>query len=673
MGIIVLFPLIAAWVVRFPLFETWIASLLSVVLLAQGLSAQTSWGFFIISTAISFLILGIGLRSRPKRIWNKKELISEITPALVFVVSIILIRFLCHLWPDFIAMGERLRDYAILSSIIQSPNTPLEPWMSGETLNYYVYWYRFGQFISSTFQLPVWETYHSLQSVTFAIYLASIFRIFQIIFSFRLLPSLLSTIAITFGSNVSGIWHALTQNDNWWGPSRVIKGVINEFPVWSFLLGDLHPHYLNVGVIPFGILCAYQLARIGSWIGLVGFVCIAMPAFLFGANAWEVPLWCITAGVIGVITLHSHSIKKIIATGKELLFEGDRLRNVGEGFLFGVIAVLSYIGAKHIVPLGDPFQLIRNPIDRTEVSELFLHWGIPISCYIFWGLINQKGILQKIIYAGFIALSLCLQEATALIVIILWLVTHSILAEANRDLKHIIIRGIEISAFTFLLIGELVFMNDAYGGENERMNTIFKIYTVLWFFLHASAFERLRESVSNITKNSVITDSLSAIAAGVMIAFAIFTGSIRYIPETTIQPRNQGLTLVEREFNGAGVAIQTLERSPRGVVLEAQGNPYSYTSHVATLSGNTSYLGWANHVGLLLKKHQEIEARSQFTRSIYEDSDTCDAKKQRMQEKGIQYLVVGPLERKAYASLQDNFACLALLVESGGYKIYKVN
>lgn len=673
MWLSILFPFIAAWIVRFPLFETGLASIISIVLLAQPLNSQSSSGFFILSTAISFLILGIGLRSRSGRIWSKGDIISEALTVVVFITSIFIIRFFCHLWPDFIAMGERLRDYAILSSIIQSPHTPLEPWMNGEILNYYVYWYRFGQFLSTSFGLPVWETYHTLQSVTFAIYATSIFRIFQIIFLWRIFPSILATIAIVFGSNVSGIWHAITQNENWWGPSRVIQGAINEFPVWSFLLGDLHPHYLNVGTIPFGILCAYHLARIGSWIGLALLISAAMPAFLFGANAWEVPLWCIASAITGILTLITFPINKIIATCKDYLFKGDRLKNVGEGFLFILIALLAFLGSRHIVPLGDPFELIRNPIARTEVSELFLHWGIPISCYILWGLISQKDFLHKLIFSIFIAISLCLQEATALLIILFWLVSNNVLANSHRDLREILIRGIELSSFTFILIGELVFMNDAYGGENERMNTIFKIYTVLWFFIHASAFERLREGFTKITSKTVIADSLSAVSTGALVAFAIFTGSIRYIPETTILPRSQGLTLVEREFPGAGLAIQTLEKSPRGIVLEAQGNPYSYTSHVATLSGNTSYLGWANHVGLLLRKHKEIELRAQFTRSIYEDLDSCEAKKQRMIEKTISYLVVGPLERKAYSSLQDNFSCLSLLVESGGYKIYKVN
>src|SRR5690606_11642018 len=31
-----------------------------------------------------------------------------------------------------------------------------------------------------------------------------------------------------------------------WAPSRVIPNTINEFPYWSFLFADLHPHLIGI-------------------------------------------------------------------------------------------------------------------------------------------------------------------------------------------------------------------------------------------------------------------------------------------------------------------------------------------------------------------------------------------------------------------------------------------
>ena len=35
---------------------------------------------------------------------------------------------------------------------------------------------------------------------------------------------------------------------DFWGPSRVIPWTINEFPFWSFLFADLHPHMIGIPV-----------------------------------------------------------------------------------------------------------------------------------------------------------------------------------------------------------------------------------------------------------------------------------------------------------------------------------------------------------------------------------------------------------------------------------------
>src|SRR5690606_35664924 len=35
----------------------------------------------------------------------------------------------------------------------------------------------------------------------------------------------------------------------WWEGSRVIPGTITEFPFFSFLLGDLHPHVMSLPLV----------------------------------------------------------------------------------------------------------------------------------------------------------------------------------------------------------------------------------------------------------------------------------------------------------------------------------------------------------------------------------------------------------------------------------------
>src|SRR6185312_16254556 len=55
---------------------------------------------------------------------------------------------------------------------------------------------------------------------------------------------------------------ALASYD-WFAPSRVIAGTANEFPAFSFLLGDLHAHVMATPFTLLAVGYALQLALAG--------------------------------------------------------------------------------------------------------------------------------------------------------------------------------------------------------------------------------------------------------------------------------------------------------------------------------------------------------------------------------------------------------------------------
>jgi uncharacterized membrane protein len=61
---------------------------------------------------------------------------------------------------------------------------------------------------------------------------------------------------ITWAQNLGFVgpsWTNPYTQFNFWDPSRIINGTINEFPFWSFLYADLHPHLIDM---PFTLLAA---------------------------------------------------------------------------------------------------------------------------------------------------------------------------------------------------------------------------------------------------------------------------------------------------------------------------------------------------------------------------------------------------------------------------------
>jgi uncharacterized membrane protein len=121
---------------------------------------------------------------------------------------------------------------------------------------------------------------------------------------------------------------------------------------------------------------------------------------------------------------------------------------------------------------------------------------------------------------------------------------------------------------------------------------------------------------------------------------------------------------------GSAETIRALRELPRGVVLEAQGNAYSYTSFVSTLSAQPSYLGWANHVNLLTRNYTEVSRREQITKEIYGEVD-CYRRRELVQREEIRYVIVGDLEQRAYPTIQGlDFSCFTQVVGQDRYRVF---
>jgi uncharacterized membrane protein len=131
------------------------------------------------------------------------------------------------------------------------------------------------------------------------------------------------------------------------------------------------------------------------------------------------------------------------------------------------------------------------------------------------------------------------------------------------------------------------------------------------------------------------------------------------------------LAVAEDTFPGSAAAILYLRAQPGGVVLEAQGNAYDWTSFVATLSDKDSFLGWANHVNLLIREYGEIARREAITKEFYTDP-SCARRREILEQEKIRFAVVGILEEKQYSgSGARDYSCLTLAYQRGQYRVFR--
>ncbi|MEZ4658212.1 MAG: DUF2298 domain-containing protein [Caldilineaceae bacterium] len=95
---------------------------------------------------------------------------------------------------------------------------------------------------------------------------------------------------------------------DFWGPSRVIPATINEFPYWSFLFADLHPHLIGMPLTALFLSLLLVLVREYAVVGRLalrrGLSLLVFFSLLLGTltsvNFWEAPTY-LGLGLLGFV------------------------------------------------------------------------------------------------------------------------------------------------------------------------------------------------------------------------------------------------------------------------------------------------------------------------------------------------------------------------------------
>ncbi len=518
----------------------------------------------------------------------------------------------------------------------------------------------------------------------------------------------------------------------WWQASRVIQDIdlvgnvsglspIDEFPAFSFVLGDLHPHVL---VMPFvmlalGLALHIFLGGMNSdkkilgiripyrWDGfLVSSVLLGGIAFL---NTWDLPVYF--ALVVGAFTLRQ-VIKKGWGWGRlgELLKLAVPL---------GIISLLLYL------PFLISFQsqaggLLPNLIYPTRGLFLWVMFGplfVPIFLLFLW-LWRKKaqadwswgGVLSLFFIVALFLMSIILGfrlsgteagqalmasqgEASFLSLLrsalahrlgygVTLLTLGLLLAGGMSYLFGLATPGEEEKEFTYVmpfvllmvvlgglmvLAPEFVYLQDNFGA---RMNTIFKFYYQAWMLWSLSAGFA---AVVLFSKGSWLAKGLVV----VLILLGLVYPTLAFPTKTDNFQTSNGYTLNAGEYMtryqpDEAAAITWLAQAEDGVVAEAVGGQYSTFARVATHSGQPTVLGWPGHEGQWRGGYTEVGGREGDIRTLYETPDWQTALTI-IQRYGVRYIYLGSLENTSYALNPQKFEQnLQLGFEQNGVLVYVV-
>jgi len=447
--------------------------------------------------------------------------------------------------------------------------------------------------------------------------------------------------------------HRALSAFDYWRPSRVVPNTITEFPFFSLLHGDLHPHVtgLVINVALIGVAVATSLATARGAALRENRLRLALLALLIAAlaltNPWDLPVYFTLIGILGLHRLWNDKrpLRAILGAA---------------GVVIGLAAAMVVLSLPFTRHFHAQFQGIGRVHQRTALAPFVIVFGfllLPFIVRLGRDLARELADdppLRDLVYAcaAFTLLALYVATQSAVLILTAALVIAGLLTLLGPIRGEVATLAVALATTAAIALGacEIVFLRDPYGADLHRMNTVFKLYFQAWVLL-ALAFPALvvgwidgSERWGQRIAVAVLLTGLTASLCYPMAATALRWRAARSLSL-------DGMAYLDRDHPSDGPAIRRLAAEAKGVpvVLEATGDAYSYYARVSSNSGLPTILGWANHEGVWRGADPRIERRKHDVDGLYQELDV-DRVRERLARYHVRYVFVGELERQRFST-----------------------
>jgi YYY domain-containing protein len=587
---------------------------------------------------------------------------SEVVFVVAFAAMALLVSFAPDVWNT-----EKPMDMGFMSAIAASGSfPPHDPWMAGETINYYYLGHLLLAMPAHALGLEPSVGYNLSLAALFGLTASAAFTFAGTVWAatretVRGGPvgvGLLAVALLVVLGNLAGGREWLRADGpplgyDWFAPSRVIKDTINEFPAFSFTLGDVHAHVLALPFTLLALAFALQVALTGpradAALRAVAEALAAALALgaLYAINSWSYPL---AAGVLVLAVLVW--LQDPAAAGRR----GFPLVWLGLVLIGSVVLLL-------------PFWLNFDPpshgIGGVKDHPPFTTWaGDMALIYGALAWLVAAAYASRVLAAPRPArLAIWLAVGAAFVLSLLAPLHYSqiaALAAAAGVALHAALRSRLPPAERFvwvliavaagcLLVPELVYVRDEFDGTvNYRSNTVFKLGYHAYLLLAIAAACAVPWAGRWLPRR--MWTGWAAVAAVLLLLGLVYPYAGPYAKTRgySASPTLDGLGWLRARAPGDVGAIEWLRAHTPGdaVVLESAGPDYSVFGHarISTFSGRPTVMGWAGHE---IQWAHDPGTRLDDVRRMYA-ATTAEEARPLLARYGVRYVVVGPLERTDY-------------------------
>lgn len=666
---------VAAFVLCLPLLRrlpdagAGVAPLLGLAAPAVVVFVIVAWGQVVFTRglviAVYLLWLGAGAIVAHRRwpevchVWRRRRglILTVITVTLVtFALGVALRAADPDLWHPTRA-GEKPFELTMLTEVMRTRSLPPhDAWISGGTLNYYYVGYlmlslparllRTSPTVVMNLALAVFSACTSAAAVGLGAAVRARTR--------RRSPrdlrrAGLLAAALVFVPNPQAVIDALRWlrgghgTFDWWAPSRVVGNsqAITEFPSWSLLFGDVHPHVLDLAVLlaVFTMSLAWYLAaahRRRSWVhALAVGVLVGM---VRATNTWDFPLAAATAAAVPVtVFLRTHRWR-------------TAARDLALAAGVALVLWLPYTQRIEVYDAGtDPVA------HRTHWLDWASHWGffavvtLVVVAPAGWRWVRRQPLTSVgwVLMAGGVVLALH-DRSVQVTCIALAAVAAVAAVRGGRGVSRLGLAVTSVGWLALALIEQVSVQHDF-----DRQNTVFKGWYQAWLLLAVASAVCLVTMLPALGSRPARRGVRSLV--GVALAGALVFAFVGVPARVDQRTSTGGWSLDGEAFfaDDPAVAddlplIEWLRANVRGlvVVAEAPGDDYRWSARVAQYVGLPTPIGWPYHERQQRRPYgQQIDRRIADLTELYTTTDPLRVD-QILATYDARYVVFGVVERQ---------------------------
>ena len=571
---------------------------------------------------------------------------------------------------------EKFMDYGFMEAMMRSKTLPAtDLWYSQGKINYYYGGQYFAVFLTKLSGAKVELTYNLMRTFVAGLAFAMPFSLVHQMVTDRLgrirtgwkkaLPSvtgILAGISVSIAGNMHYVVYGQIipfiqklkgeEVSSYWFPDAtryigfnpdVEDKTIHEFPCYSFVLGDLHAHVVDIMfvLLLLGLLYAWMkkvrttelsgesMSRREFWKKQLLMPQLLAAGALLGmfhwTNYWDFVIYfVVTCGVALFMNI-------IGQKGKIRWVLGVTAAQAVEILTLATVIIL-------------PFTLQFDTSNMVQGIALAKHHSLLHQLLVLWGL---PGILTILFVVSLLIEKLRGAEQKSL---------YHLLTSIRLPDLFAVLMG--LCAIGLVLIPELVYVRDIYENGNARANTMFKLtYQAYIMFGMTMIYAIFRLLV--IGKNKILK-VLAFIGLFLFVWTCGYFGNSVHSWFGTVWKSSQykGLNataFLETDFpedvNGIRWLKENISDAP--VVLEANGDSYSEYERVSAMTGLPTIMGWYVHEWLWRGDLADLNAKIEEIKEIYTSTDETRVK-ELLDEYNVSYIFVGSCERNKYGADLNN-------------------